>query len=216
MRRSFILVLMALVLASCTITRGSGVTASEGRGITGFDHIEVSGSATVDITIGPTWAVEVEADDNILPLITTKVTGSTLDIGTKSGTSFLTSNPVRVSITMPAVAGVEISGSGDVTANEIGDTQSLTVDISGSGKVTMAGVADQLDVSVDGSGSFDGRRFQVVAAVVSITGSGSIVVWATDRLDANISGSGSIRYVGTPGQLTTDVSGSGSITGESG
>lgn len=216
MRRPYILILMALMLASCTITRGSGVTASEPRNVTGFDHIEVSGSATVDITIGSTWAVEVEADDNILPLITTKVTGSTLDIGTKSGTSFMTSNPVRVSITMPAVAGVGISGSGEVTANEIGDTQSLTVDISGSGKVTMAGTAEQLDVSVDGSGSFDGRRFQVATAVVSIAGSGTITVWATDRLDASISGSGSIRYVGTPGQLSTDVSGSGSIAPDNG
>jgi hypothetical protein len=214
MRQTLILVSIALLALGCTITRGSGVVATDQRELSGFDQIEVSGSASVDVTIGAEWSVAVEADDNILPLIETTVAGSTLNIGTKSGVSFLTSNAVRVSITMPALQGVDISGSGRLSAPGIGDSQQLTVDISGSGQASISGSAEQVDVTVSGSGQFDGRQFQTARASVSISGSGEAIVWATDRLDAKVSGSGKIRYVGNPGQLSTDVSGSGSVTSD--
>lgn len=202
---------VAMLAAGCAVTRGSGVVATDRRELSGFDRIKVSGSATVDVTIGSEWSVVVEADDNILPLIVTVVTGGTLDIGTKSGTSFLTSSQIRVFITMPALQAVDISGSGQLSAPGVGDSQRLTVDVSGSGQVSISGVADEVDVTVSGSGEFDGRQFETARATVSISGSGEVVVWATERLDAEVSGSGSVRYVGNPGQLSTDVSGSGSI-----
>jgi hypothetical protein len=40
------------------------------------------------------------------------------------------------------------------------------------------------------------------------------VVWATERLDAEVSGSGTVRYLGEPGRVATDVSGSGRIINE--
>jgi hypothetical protein len=211
MKRTLGLATIAMLLAGCTVTRGSGVVATDRRDLTGFDRIKVSGSATVDVTIGSKWSVVVEADDNILPLVTTTVTGSTLDIGAKRGASFLTSDPIHVSISMPALAAADISGSGEVTADGIGDSQNFLADISGSGRVSVTGTADQVNVTVSGSGTFDGREFQVAGATVSISGSGDVVVWATERLDAHVSGSGVIRYVDSPGQLSTDVSGSGKV-----
>jgi hypothetical protein len=214
MRRTLVVATIAMLAAGCTITRGSGVVATDRRELSGFDRIKVSGSATVDVTIGSEWSVVVEADDNILPLIETVVTGGTLDIGTKSGASFLTSSQIRVSITMPALQAVDISGSGQLSAPGIGDSQHLTVDVSGSGQVSISGVADEVGVTVSGSGEFDGRQFETARATVSISGSGEVVVWATERLDAEVSGSGSVRYIGDPAQLSTDVSGSGSINND--
>ena len=214
MRQTLVFISIALLALGCTVTRGSGVVATDQRELSGFDRITVSGSATVDVGIGSEWSVVVEADDNLLPIIETTVRGSTLDIGTKSGVSFLTSNPVRVSITMPALQGVDISGSGRLSAPGIGDSQQLTVDVSGSGQASVSGSAEQLDVTVSGSGEFDGRQFQTARATVSISGSGGAIIWATERLDATVSGSGKVRYVGNPGQLSTDVSGSGSVTGD--
>jgi hypothetical protein len=211
MRRTLVLAAIAMLVAGCTVTRGSGVLTSERRDVSGFDRIDVSGSARVDVTIGSEWSVVVEADDNIVPLITTTVTGDTLDIGTKSNTSFMTSNPIQVSITMPALTAVDVSGSGEITADDVGSAQDFTAEISGSGDVSVIGKVDRLDVSVSGSGNFDGRRLETVDATVSVSGSGEAVVWATGNLDAKVSGSGDIRYLGSPGNITTDVSGSGRI-----
>lgn len=214
MKRALVVVTMGILAMGCTVTRGSGVVATDRRELSGFDRIKVSGSATVDVTIGSEWSIVVEADDNILSLIKTVVTGGTLDIGTKSGASFLTSNPIQVSITMPALQAVDISGSGRLSAPGIGDSQRLTVVVSGSGQVSISGTADEVDVSVSGSGEFDGRRFETARATVSISGSGEVVVWATERLDAEVSGSGTVRYLGEPGRVATDVSGSGRIINE--
>jgi hypothetical protein len=46
-----------------------------------------------------------------------------------------------------------------------------------------------------------------------VSGSGSIFVTATKSLDASVSGSGAILYVGSPKQVTKSVTGSGAITG---
>ena len=50
-----------------------------------------------------------------------------------------------------------------------------------------------------------------VRAVVS--GSGSIFVTATKSLDASVSGSGAILYAGSPPNVTSNITGSGAITG---
>jgi hypothetical protein len=68
-----------------------------------------------------------------------------------------------------------------------------------------------VNITVSGSGAFAGREFQTADATVSISGSGEAIIWATERLDAQVSGSGLVRYVGNPGQLSTDISGSGSV-----
>jgi len=211
MKQTLVLITIAMLAVGCTVTRGSGVVATDQRDLSGFNRIKVSGSATVDVTIGSEWSVVLEADDNILPLIETNLAGNTLDIGTKSGVTFLTSNPIHVSITMPALEAVDISGSGELSAPGIGDSRSLAVDISGSGRVSVSGAADEVNITVSGSGAFAGREFQTADATVSISGSGEAIIWATERLDAQVSGSGLVRYVGNPGQLSTDISGSGSV-----
>jgi hypothetical protein len=46
-----------------------------------------------------------------------------------------------------------------------------------------------------------------------VSGSGSIFVTATKRLDASVSGSGAILYAGSPPNVTSNITGSGAITG---
>ena len=45
-----------------------------------------------------------------------------------------------------------------------------------------------------------------------ISGSGNATVTVSDRLDAQLSGSGQLTYYGNPPQVTQDVSGSGRVT----
>ena len=59
---------------------GSGNSASERRDVAGFNEVEVSGAFQVEIVAGKDFSVELQADDNILPLIQTKVDGNTLQI----------------------------------------------------------------------------------------------------------------------------------------
>ena len=62
---------------------GSGKLLVETRDLPSFSGVNVSGSMDVYLTQGTTQAVKVEADDNLLKLIKTKVRGQELFISSR-------------------------------------------------------------------------------------------------------------------------------------
>src|SRR3982751_1352355 len=55
--------------------KGSGHVVTESRDVPEFSGIDVGGIYKVDVTAQKDFAVVVEADDNLLPLIRTEVDG---------------------------------------------------------------------------------------------------------------------------------------------
>ena len=79
-----------------------------------------------------------------MPLLTTEVRSGRLELGSES--SFSTNRGIKYTITVVSLDGVEISGSGDVTAAGI-DTDSFEVKISGSGDVRAVGAFGRLTLA---------------------------------------------------------------------
>lgn len=103
---------------------------TESRDVSGFDEIVVLGSGEVVVDIDGSESLTIEAEDNIIPLLTTEVRGGRLELSVESNTS--PTVEVKYSITAAALVGVSIAGSGDVTVVDI-DADSFAVEISGSG-----------------------------------------------------------------------------------
>ncbi|HRJ30306.1 MAG TPA: head GIN domain-containing protein [Cyclobacteriaceae bacterium] len=103
-----------------------------------------------------------------------------------------------------------ISGSGDVEA-DIAIANKLDVSISGSGKLIATGKANNVKTSISGSGSIRAAEFEVESADIKIAGSGSVEINVKSELNANISGSGSVRYKGNPNHVNANSSGSGKV-----
>jgi hypothetical protein len=188
--------------------QGSGNVVTETRDVSGFDEIVVLGSGDVAVDVTGVESVVIEAEDNIMPLLTTEVRSGRLELGSES--SFSTNRGIKYTITVVSLDGVEISGSGDVTAAGI-DTDSFEVKISGSGDVRAVGVATQLEVGISGSGNYAGEDLVASVGDVQISGSGTAVVNVADELDAGVSGSGRIEYLGDPA-VEAETSGSGEIS----
>ena len=109
------MLVMAGGLSSCKlvgVVKGSGKKATDSRTVGEFTKVELSSSADMTITVGSAQTVVVESDDNIVPLITTTVSGETLTVGSSKGYS--TKLGVKVLITVPELEGVKIDGSGDI------------------------------------------------------------------------------------------------------
>ena len=195
--------------SSGTGVHGSGVAASKPRAVAPFTSVDLAGSNNVVIRAGEKQSVVVHADANLLDHVTTTVQSRTLVVANTPG-SFTTESPMRVEVTVPALTGLTLSGSGNVVVDGIA-AKSLTVSLPGSGTLTGSGTADRLDVTVSGSGEVQFLRLvgRDVRAVVS--GSGAVFVTATERLDASVTGSGAILYAGSPASLTKDVTGTGAI-----
>jgi len=213
MLKPLVLVLGLLgVPGACNIVSsavvGSGVTASEDRQVADFTEVQLSGSFEVEVEVGPSKSVRVEADDNIVPLISTAVVGSTLKIATRQG--FSTGQPVKVWVTVPRLLGVDHSGSGSVHAHGI-DGERFVARLQGSGSIRLAGRADALAATLDGSGALMAADLVTGSATVDLAGSGTAEVHASEHLGVTITGSGAVRYAGEPEDITRNILGSGTI-----
>jgi hypothetical protein len=196
--------------------------------VDGFTEIVLEGSGEVDIEMGDTESLTIEAEDNLMSHLTSDVEGGRLVLGTRD--AIVTTRGIVYTITATNLDGITVSGSGDVEVADVTTTEFTTeisgsgtvdvssleadrleVTISGSGDIDVTGAAGELDVDIPGSGRFDGEGFEASVGDVSISGSGAAIVNVAETLDANVSGSGNIEYLGSPAVSST-VSGSGSIT----
>ncbi|XTB06294.1 DUF2807 domain-containing protein [Treponema denticola] len=218
---------------SCSgeVIKGNGTIETKTFPQNNFNAISISGGWTADIRYSETFSIQIETDENIFPDLDIFLTGSTLNIGFKSGYS-ISPTQCKVSITMPALiklqtAGsltaiissfnmpkdsmsIDIAGSGNITARDI-TVNTLKVDVSGSADFSATGKAKNMIADVSGSGDIKTTDFETEKADISISGSGSAKVWVTRHLKADIGGSGSVRYKGNP-VIETKSSGSGRIS----
>ncbi len=195
-----------------TEVQGSGTVVAETREVSGFDRIAVAGQGVVHVEITGTETLEVEAEDNILEVLTIEVSGGELRLGVAPMTNIVPTRDITYRITAADISEVAVSGSAVVDVAVL-DVDRLEVEISGSGSVTPSGTADGLDVNISGSGRYLGERFETRTASIGVSGSGQATVLVTDELLASVSGSGSIQYLGDPPMVEKRVSGSGSISG---
>ncbi len=214
--------------ASATVV-GSGNVTKETRTVTGFHSVELTSSADVVITQGDTEGVVIEAEDNLIPLIETKVENGTLRIGFTKHEEIRSTKRMVVNVSAKNMDAIQLAGSGNVTSKSLTadhfsakiagsgnlgvdhlETGALAVSIPGSGNVKLAGKAARQTVEVAGSGDYEGAALKTGAATVSVTGSGDCEVAASETLDVNSSGSGDVSYYGKP-KVTKHVTGSGDV-----
>ena len=110
--------------------RGSGVAAAQRRTVPSFRAIDLTGSSSIRVHVGPRQTVVINADDNLIDRVTTDVRDGVLVVS-ESG-SFSTNLPLRVDVTVPTLAAVGLRGSG--TINVAGVTaRTFSAELSGSG-----------------------------------------------------------------------------------
>jgi hypothetical protein len=188
---------------------GSGVGATVTRAVPPFTAVELAGSNVVTVRVGSPRRVVVHADDNLVKRVITEVHGGTLVITSRG--SIRTRSPMSVEVTTPSLNGVGISGSGSIHATGV-QADAFSAVLRGSGTIAAAGRAGQVHAVVTGAGELDLVDLLARGATATITGAGKITVYATDSLDATVTGTGVILYGGHPAEVTTHVSGTGSVS----
>ncbi len=250
--------------------KGSGVIRDETRQLAGVSRLMLSMPADVTVVQGSTESVTISTDDNILPLVGTRVEDGVLVIDGDKNKGFSTRKGIKVRLNVKSLDGVTVNGSGDVSGTDLkgekldvairgsGDVRfqsvkaaSVNIDISGSGDVAIndldgksvkasihgsgdiklpslraadvtvavrgsgdvaaAGTAERVDVEIAGSGDVRMARLTSREANVRVISSGEAHVHASEKLVARVSGSGDIRYAGSPASVDRSIRGSGSI-----
>lgn len=211
---------------------GSGKVITETRKVDNFTAIQLDYPAQVFVTQGSSASVEIEAEDNLLPGLQTRVRNNTLEIFYKvvDNKRVNPTKPIKIMIVVKDLKEVDIESAGqlnlegietdelDISVSGAGDlkleditVKDLSLNLSGAGNVTASGKADDFRLDISGFGNYNGKDLHNKTAVVNLSGAGSAAVWVDDQLDAQISGAGSINYYGSP-DVTKQVSGVGSVS----
>ncbi len=187
---------------------GSGNNVTEKRQLQEFDEIEfrIAGNFTVTVDDEPT-PLEIDTDDNILPLITTKVVDGRLIVDSKK--PFKTKHEPDLKVAVTSLKRVTIMGSGDMMAKGL-DNNKFHAEINGSADLRLYGKTDRLVVEVNGSGDVFAFELAAQQVDISINGSGDVRVSAAESLAVSIAGSGDVRYKGEPA-VQQKIIGSGDV-----
>jgi putative autotransporter adhesin-like protein len=182
----------------------------ESRDVRGFGEVELRGVGNLSIEQTGSEALTVEAEEDVLPKLTTQVVNNRLVIGPEPGTTVQTTEPINYTLTVEALDALEVSGSGNVEAEGI-NTDRLAVTIGGAGNVKAGGEADKQEIDISGSGAYRAENLESKEAKIGVAGAGSAIVNVSEGLDADVSGAGSVEYVGDP-TVEQDVSGAGRVS----
>lgn len=227
-----ILILLAALIAGCTqfppCISGSGVVVSETRTLEPFQKVDLATFGTVYLTQGEPSPAVIEAENNILPLLRTRVSDGVLTIDLEQ--CVRNTRPVIIRLTTDKIRQISVSGSGSVIGEdeiiseslETGVSGSGVIDlpvrthqvrsaIAGSGRTRLRGTTADHTAAISGSGKIEAFGLETENSTVVIEGSGAAEVFATEALDVTVSGSGTVTYRGNPAHLSQEISGSGRV-----
>ena len=229
--------LHATFLAGSILLFGCGNDCIKGEGdperrvleIAPFQGLIVEGPVEVRIHRSDTQRVEIEAQPNIMDLVDKEVRNGVWSIRTTQ--CYKSGDDVIVHLQVPTLRSISIQGSGDVISEDQFDGDEMTLEIAGSGDLSVVvnalivnatitgagdlevvGMCQEFTGMIHGSGDIKAGDLQCATAKADVVGSGDINIHVTDALQANVTGSGNIRYKGDPPSVNKNVTGSGDIT----
>ena len=205
------LLLVAPFAAGCVMHHaevvGSGQRQREKREVSSFSSISTEGAYQIEIVCQQSLSLEIEADDNILPIITTDVSNGVLRI--KSTRGFSVNRPILVKISTPNIEAISASGAGTIEISGLKNDK-FEIDSSGAPTIKVSGETGTLDIEANGAGKIDAHKLRAVRSTVQANGVARIEVFAREELNVTVSGPASVIYSGDP-KVNKTVHGPGSV-----
>ncbi len=222
------LIALTLVFTSCNrCVEGEGEVITKKFNVENFTKLEVELDAVVVLMKGEP-SVTIEAQPNILTLITPTVKRGTLHVRSTSCVS--AGAPIKITITSPIYEEISLEGKvglssvnlitiKDLNIEAQGDcyiklnvfVNNLTVDMVGNCLLELTGNCQEAEVELTGSSVLDGFGFNASIMSVELEGSGKASVSVLNKLRARVTGSGEILYSGDP-QVDVKIDGIGKVT----
>ena len=198
---------------------GSGRMSEATYALTGITGVQFATIGDLEIQLGDTEELRIEADDNLLRYFEAEQDGNTLRISTNwrdfrlrpSGTVLYTLTVKELEfiglssigyVHAPILSAdrfeIRVTSTGDLSVDGI-DPKSLDVLISSTGDVSIGeGVVDNLDLRISSTGDYDGESVRSAHVTAKLSSVGSARLWAEESLDATLSSVGSVLYKGNP------------------
>lgn len=227
-RRSFALVVLSLIIASCDREDpGPLQKTHESYAIVDFDRLEMGSALQIEVEQANSFSIEARGDKRNIDDLDVYKRGSTLiiefdDNGERHHDTY-------IYITMPTLESANFSGASVSKIRGFNSDEDLdfylsgasvsqldalfrevnTV-VSGASKLILFGNGDELNAEVSGASSLKAFDYPVREATLSISGASEVKVSITDELNVTAGGASSVLYRGNP-SVTSNTSGGSSV-----
>jgi len=197
-----------------------------------FHSVEVHGNFLIKLDQGDKSTYQIEADKAALEDIEVFVDDQTLVVKNKkrSWMDFEKNQQVLIHITAPEYREIEAHGAVQLESLQTLKSQSLDLSLtgasegdlstevnelalqtSGAADFKVAGQANRAQMEVSGAGEIKAYDLEIDDLQVSISGAGHAEVYVNEKLDVRVSGAGSVKYKGSPDEISQHISGAGSV-----
>jgi len=199
---------------------------TETREVSKFGQVALAGFGQLIIAQGDRESLTIEAPQDMLSRIETKVEDDRLTIGFKRTwmdwiddvlAVGLSGKPVKYNLTVKRLSNLLIMGAARVQVTGL-KTEQLVVDLRGTGEIRLASLdAEHLDIRLPGAGAvratgratkqtitiygaatYEAGELKSQRVEATLHGLGNATVWAVEELDATIHGVGEVSYYGSP------------------
>jgi Putative auto-transporter adhesin, head GIN domain len=163
-----------------------------------------------------TESLTIEAEDNLLPMLTSDVTSNRLELGIKPNSSINPTRDIIYRVTVKDLGQIVVSGAGSAVAKPLTGAQ-FNVELTGAGNLTLEGLMFEAQVifNIGGTGKIEVSNLQATNVAINLAGAGSLAVTAgkaTDQL-VRITGAGSYNAEGlVSDNVQINIAGVGNAT----
>ena len=202
--------------------------STETRNLSSFNSISVNEAINVTLVKGEEEQAIVEIKGTDLSNVLTEVFDERLKIHMRKGNwrgtkvnikvTYKYLEKIRVSSASNLVMNgvleakkleIEVTSAGDAELQV--DVEELEIEVSSAGDLLVSGKAKEQYVRVSSSGDYKAFDLQSQYAKVEASSSGNANIFVEDKLEANASSAGDVRYQGSPDKVFVNSSSGGSV-----
>jgi hypothetical protein len=205
----------APLFAIISLASAAALARSEERQVAEFNAVRIAAGIHATVEIGPRKPILIEADDEILSLVETRVEDGALHVGFKPHSQWSGEHRVTVTIQTPQLraigasggslvratftraddCGIEASGGSEVRARGV-DATRLSLRGSGGSVLDVAGRADILELVMSGGTQLHGRDLSVKDVEIRASGGSEGELRANGRIRGSLSGGSELHVRG--------------------
>lgn len=210
MKKLALLIVLIVLGAGCHLhhgVAGSGKRQKEKRSVGSFTSISTEGAFDVEVVCQKPQSLEIEGDDNVLPLVTTEVSNNILHI--RNLRDYSVAEPITLKIWVPDLEGIYSAGAGTLEVSGL-KNERFEIDANGAPKIKASGETKTLKIGAKGAGKIDAHKLHAARVEVDAKGVAKVEVYAAEQLDVTVSGPSKVIYQGNP-VVNKTVHGPGSV-----
>ncbi len=191
--------LSALLLAGTAVARDGDAKVTQNLDLRGFDRIDIAGVYDLEVRVGPDYSIELSGPAYEIERVEASVRNNVLHLDqSKQKTRWRGRREgVDAVVTLPSLRGIEVAGVVEGVITGV-DSEVFDIDVSGVGDLEFDGACGTLEAEVSGVGDLEADALECRVVTIEVSGVGDASVFASEEVDAQVSGMGGIDVYGSP------------------